>query len=72
MLEIHEFRLDVDLESGGVRVAVFSAELDRLSSVGRFGVAFASGGVASGGGDGGFSTGGAVPFVPLETCASCR
>lgn len=71
MLDIHEFRLDTDLESGGVSVALFS-ELDRPRSVGRFGgvfVGFTTGDADTGGGDGGFSIEGTVP---LETCASSR
>lgn len=69
MLDIHEFRLDVDLESGGVSVALFS-ELDRPRSVGRFGgvfVGFTTGDAGTGGGDGGSSIEGTVP---LETCTS--
>ena len=71
MLDIHEFRLDVGLESGRASVALFS-ELDRPRSVGRFGgvlVRFTTGDAGTGDSDGGFSI---EEAVPLETCASSR
>lgn len=66
MLDIHEFRLDVDLGSGGVNVALFS-ELARPRSVGRLGGVFVKFNTGNGGGDEGMPIEGTVP---LETCAS--
>ena len=52
MLDIHEFRRELDLESGGVRLPNFS-ELPRLRTPGRFVGIFCAGDVAFEGGEGG-------------------
>lgn len=59
MLLIHEFRLDGDLESGGVGVGALSA-LGRPSMLGRLVIGFAGVVTDAGGGGGGFSVRGAL------------
>jgi hypothetical protein len=73
MLDIHEFRRELDLESGGVRLPNFS-ELPRLRIAGRFVGIFCAGDVAFEGGEGSdcFCTAaGAVSGVLLDSSRTC-